>query len=85
MAVRAVAKAARLKLSPDPEAEARIGLSGDALLKGVLAGEGLKPRLKLSPVNSNLGNCILRDAQFPYVTTATVTSRRAPHPLQGGR
>ena len=51
-----------------------VGLQQAPELRKVIKGEGLKPRLKLEPVTTNLGNCILRDAQFPYTTTASVTN-----------
>ena len=51
-----------------------VGLPQAPELRKVIHGEGLKPRLKLDPVNTNLGNCILRDAQFPYTTTASMTN-----------
>ena len=52
-----------------------LGLETDApSLRRVVHGEGLKPRLKLQPVITQMGACILRAAQFPYTTTATVTN-----------
>ena len=51
-----------------------VGLPPAPALRRVIHGEGLKPRLQLSPVITNMGPCILRAAQFPYEATATVTN-----------
>ena len=51
-----------------------VGLPPAPALRRVVHGEGLKPRLQLSPVITQMGSCILRAAVFPYETTASVTN-----------
>ena len=53
---------------------AAVGLPANPALRKVAYGEGLKARLKLSPPAVKFGECILRDAQFPYVAEAVVTN-----------
>ena len=51
-----------------------VGLPTMPALRKVVCGVALRARLKLSQVNTKFGDCILRDAKFPYTAEATLTN-----------